>query len=127
MITNNDSNTELDSHLADMFMKAVRITLSNDVICMGRLTLFKHKNYEYVLSIVSLDGKHKEKISMPYPFGHWVLNNGEKLMFDYRMNTLFNGDQELLSLFKRVRKPNKSKFFDTIAYIDLIPESIESA
>ena len=69
--------------------------------------------------MVSDATNHREKVSIPYPFGHWVLNKGGHLVFDYRVSTLLHDDPELTALFKRVRKPNKSRFFDTVVDIEI--------
>lgn len=116
---------DINGLLADMFMKTIQVRVSDDIVCTGQLTLFKSKNFEFIFTINTKGRKRGKKVSIPYPFDHWILNNGKSLMFDYRVSTLLRGDEDLISVFKKVKKPSPSIFYDTVAYIDILPTQTE--
>lgn len=107
----------LDEILPDNFQKNIKISVENNVIYFGRLILFKHKTFYYQLLISKEKGK-KTNVLLPYPFAVEICDDGS-ILFDYRNETLAEGDKNIINSINRMRKPSKSVFYNNIAKLTL--------
>jgi len=107
----------LDEILPDNFQKNIKISVGENVVCSGRLILFKHKTYYYQLLISKEKGK-KVNVLIPYPFAV-ELRDDNSILFDYRNETLAEGDKNIINSINRMRKPSKSIFYNSIAKLTI--------
>lgn len=100
----------LDNILADHFRKKINIIIDNKTVVEGRLILFKHRNYNYQLILSNCKGK-RFSYFFPIPFIVNVLSN-DNIEMDYTLDSLTGGDTKIINIIKRLKKPNKSEFYN---------------
>lgn len=107
--------TVLDNFFADHFQRMMIIRIENEVVYDGKLFLFKNKNYSYQLTL-SKEKSRKFNVSIPIPFSVTILNDGLAEL-DYTIEALTD-DPIAINIIKRLRKPQKSVFYNKRAVVE---------
>ncbi len=118
MIYNNFS--EIDDTLKEFLQQDLIIKLNNQSYKKGKLILF-NKSYfsiNLILKKIKKDKLKTEVLKVPYPFEYYIKNNC--LYFDYKLKSFFKNDEDLPILFKGVRKPDFSKFYDKLLEMSVL-------
>lgn len=117
------TDTELELALKDLLQKRTNFRLNGRVWRTGRIILFKQNGF-FLEFIIKNDKKKQERFETPIPFNVSATRN--IVVFDYKLNTLTGGDQELLTLVSILQPAGKSKFFDTVLEVEIVPDVIEN-
>jgi len=61
-----------------------------------------------------IETKRKTKLELPFPFDYCLSTTGTsyKLVFDYRLQSLFCDDPSIKSIYNWIHKPAKSKYLN---------------
>lgn len=106
----------LDSLLSQLFQLNTKVYLNNDVIAKGIFVIFTHKNYQYKFVFDQIGSKRKGRLTLPIPFDYTItrVNDQTILTFDYRLKALLWDDGEAIELYRKIHKPNKSKYLNEV-------------
>lgn len=104
---------KIDNLLKPFLQKNVVFSTKNKNYKNGKLLLYKLSgNY---LSFIVVNDKKRETFEIPFPYAADITNN--KIIFDYRLDTLAENDYELLITLRGVSKVKNSKFYDSVLTI----------
>lgn len=117
------TDTELEKNLKQLLQRNLKLWINKRVWREGRLLLFKQSGF-YLEFIVNSKKKSKERFEIPIPFGINSMISKNVVYFDYQISTLSGKNEELLRLFKSIKPTGKSKFYDTVVNIEIIPDVI---
>ena len=104
-------NTDLEKIFTSLLQKNLTIEIEGKIIKTGKLILFNQKYFFVVLLIYNKEKKKQEKIDIPIPFS--IKKEKNKIIFDYKINTLAKNNKDLLQLIQSV-KVVKNKFYNKI-------------
>ena len=104
---------KIDSLIKPLLQKEVSFCFKHKAYKSGKLLLYKLSgNY---LSFIVVNEKKRETFEVPFPY--FVESNGNKVQFDYRLETLAENDFDLLIALKGVTKVKNSRFYDSVLTI----------
>ena len=107
----------LNDIFANHFQKQIEVRIGDDVIYDGKLCLFKRRNYTFQVTLIKNGARHETEV-LPIPFLITVLDD-DNIELDYTIDTLTN-DKTAINIIKRLKKPQKSVFYDKKATIKFI-------
>ncbi len=111
-------NNKIEDLLPRYFQSKIKIRLKDKDIVTGRLILYTMRGFNFVL-IMKLDSGRTTKIVFPRPFNCTKYDG--RIVCDYRLSTLDQGDKEKAKKLKEIKIYEKSKYFDEVAEIIHIP------
>ena len=104
---------KIDNLIKPLLQKEVTFNFRHKTYKSGKLLLYKLSgNY---LSFIVVNEKKRETFEIPFPYS--VEAVGEKIQFDYRLETLAENDFDLLIALKGVTKVKNSRFYDSVLTI----------
>lgn len=118
----NDYVYSIDKNLEEFLQKDIIFRFNEHIFKRGKLIIFTHGYFSFLFSLNNPKKNNPKKnkhevLKIPVPFNTSSTSN--KIIFDYRIKTLFKNDV-IEKLFKDVKKPNLSKFYDKILTIEVI-------
>jgi len=114
-------NQEYIEYLKNLFQREIHIIKDGKALRKGKLQLFSIDNFHITFKLVAAKNPDKVKtFEVPYPFKMYMHDGA--LVFDYKLKTFSNGDDELLIKAKKIKSCDKSKFYDTELVIKPVDE-----
>jgi hypothetical protein len=103
----------IESQLRGCFQKQIQLVVRDRKIAAGKLILFRIDGFYIVLTIQTATGC--DTVEIPYPFN--IIENSNKVGFDYRLESLSEKDYNLLFVLQSISKRRESKFYNSILEI----------
>jgi hypothetical protein len=104
---------KIDNLIKPFLQREVAFNFKHKTYKSGKLLLYKLSgNY---LSFIVVNEKKKETFEIPFPYAAEGTN--DKVIFDYRLETLAENDYDLLLAIKGVTKVKNSRFYDSVLTI----------
>jgi hypothetical protein len=117
------TDTELEDTLKQLLQRHLKLWINKKVWREGRLLLFKQSGF-YLEFIINSKKKSKERFEIPIPFNVNPMISKNIVFFDYQLATLSGKNEEVLRLLKNIKPVGKSKFYDTVVNIEIVPDII---
>jgi hypothetical protein len=117
------SDTELEEVLKQLLQRHLKLCINGRLWREGRLILFKQSGF-YLEFIISSKKKNRERFEIPIPFKTSTFFERHIVYFNYQIETLSGKNSNLLRMLKEIKPVGKSRFYDTILDIQIIPDII---
>lgn len=112
---------KVEQILKNLLQKSITVTVKGKTVKKGKLIIFRTIGCFVRLEI--LNGTKQEHVEMPFPFQ--VSNNPQstEYFFDYRLETLADGDEIMLATLRSQVQIKESKYYDRVLTISVNNES----
>ena len=104
---------KIETSLKGCFQKQVQLTVRDRKLINGKLILYRIEGFYIVLTIQTPTGC--DTVEIPYPFN--TMEEGSKILFDYRLESLSEKDFNLLFVLQSISKRRESRFYNSILEI----------
>lgn len=101
----------IEEVLKGCLQKQIQLTVRDRKVSNGKLILYRLDGFYIVLTIQGVVGTC-DSVEIPYPFN--IIENGEKIQFDYRLESLAEKDFNLLFVLQSISKKRESKFYNSL-------------
>lgn len=109
----------LEKSINEFLQQKISFSVNGKSIKTGKLILFCIKDFYLVFTILV---NHTKKVfEVPYPYSFFVSN--KKIIFDYSVNSLCNGEHKILEYAKFLVPKKPNKYYNTQAEIIVVDES----
>lgn len=105
----------IDNIFKNILQKNVVFKIGAQYYKKGKFLLYSYGHYNIFCSIKSPTRAKIEILKLPLPF-HAYLDK-DFIVFDYRISSFLN-TKTLIDSYKKVKKPNLSKFYDNILILE---------
>lgn len=101
---------KIEALLKSCLQKQIQLTVRDRKLASGKLLLYKFDGFYLVLTFHGLTGT--DQVEIPYPFN--TIEEGNKIRFDYRLESLSEKDYALLFVLQSISKKRESKFYNSV-------------
>lgn len=110
---------KVEQILKSLLQKHITISVKGKTVKKGQLLIFRPVGC--FIRLETLNGIKREHVEIPFPFETFGTN--DNFQFDYRLDTLADGDEEVLALLRKQVQVKESKFYDRVLTIAVTHES----
>lgn len=111
-----DMIKEIEETFKNLLQKNIILRLDQQVYKRGKLLLYSHGSYNLLCTMQPMTKPKIEVLKIPLPFAFYI--EKQSIVFDYRIDQFLNTEL-LASYYKKVKKPNLSKFYDKRLYWEI--------